>query len=351
MVLLWTEAACLAGLGTSTLGFCGVLVATAEPDEAVPPSFPIARDVFSAGWTTAIGSCLLNPTDVCKIRMQNEEVSQASRTAVAARGRRYTTFSGTARVIWRQEGVWGLWSPGIVASALRDHVYSGIRIGLYPLVKGVVGGGAAGDGDIGVLRKLLAGMLTGSLGSALANPTDLVKIRIQGEAGALGPDGAYSTGLRQGSRPSYNNSLHGLVQVFRSEGLRGLYSGTSATITRAACGTGAQLAAYDHTKYLCKYHGVADEGFALHVFAAMISGLAFATAAAPADIIKSRVMQRESKYAGFMDCAASIVQTEGPMALFKGWLPSACRLTPLFMFVSPVMERLRIAIGLGYFAV
>jgi hypothetical protein len=350
MVLLWTEAACLAGLGTSTLGFCGVLVATAKPDETGPPPFPIARDVFSAGWTTAIGSCLLNPTDVCKIRMQNEEVSQASREAANAGARRYATFSGTARLILAQEGAWGLWSPGIVASALRDHVYSGIRIGLYPLVKGMVGG-ATEDGDIGVLRKLLAGMLTGSLGSALANPTDLVKIRIQGEAGALGADGAYRTGLRQGSRPSYNNSLHGLVQVLRSEGVRGLYSGTSATITRAACGTGAQLAAYDHTKYLCKQHGVADEGFALHVFAAMLSGLAFATAAAPADIIKSRIMQKDSRYAGFLDCAASIVRTEGPRALFKGWLPSACRLTPLFMFVSPVMERLRLSLGLGYFAV
>jgi hypothetical protein len=39
------------------------------------------------------------------------------------------------------------------------------------------------------------------------------------------------------------------------------------------------------------------------------------------------------------------------MALFKGWLPSTCRLAPLFMFVSPVMERLRIDFGLGYFAV
>ena len=125
----------------------------------------------------------------------------------------------------------------------------------------------------------------------------------------------------------------------------------SATITRAACGTGAQLAAYDHTKYLCKHRGLADEGFALHVFAAMISGLAFATAAAPADIIKSRIMQKDNKYNGFIHCATSIAKTEGPTALFKGWLPSACRLTPLFMLVSPVMERLRLAIGLGHFAV
>jgi hypothetical protein len=116
-------------------------------------------------------------------------------------------------------------------------------------------------------------------------------------------------------------------------------------VQRAAFGTGAQLAAYDHTKYLCRSNGLADEGFALHVFAAMISGFAFATAAAPADIVKSRIMQRDSLYGGVVNCAVSIIRTEGPAALFKGWLPSACRPTPLFMFVSPVMEQLRIALG------
>jgi hypothetical protein len=62
-------------------------------------------------------------------------------------------------------------------------------------------------------------------------------------------------------------------------------------------------------------------------------------------------MQKNNQYTGFLNCFASIVKNEGPMALFKGWLPSTCRLAPLFMFVSPVMERLRIDFGLGYFAV
>jgi hypothetical protein len=42
----------------------------------------------------------------------------------------------------------------------------------------------------------------------------------------------------------------------------------------------------------------------LHVFAALISGFAFSTAAAPADIIKSRIMQKNNQYTGFLDCFA-----------------------------------------------
>lgn len=55
------------------------------------------------------------------------------------------------------------------------------RFGLYPTVKTLWG---VKDGeDIGLLRKMGAGLTTGAVGSALANPCDLVKIRMQREAG------------------------------------------------------------------------------------------------------------------------------------------------------------------------
>ena len=55
--------------------------------------------------------------------------------------------------------------------------------GLYPAIKAFYQGDRQGDAGLG--RKILAGLTTGGLGSALANPTDLVKIRLQGEAGRV----------------------------------------------------------------------------------------------------------------------------------------------------------------------
>ena len=68
------------------------------------------------------------------------------------------------------------WRPGAVCSG-------GVASGLYPAIKAFYQGDR--QGDAGLARKILAGLTTGGLGSAMANPTDLIKIRMQGEAGRI----------------------------------------------------------------------------------------------------------------------------------------------------------------------
>jgi hypothetical protein len=118
----------------------------------------------------------------------------------------YTSLSQAWRRIYVEEGVRGLLVPGLTASMVREGTYSSIRVGallarplpvacrlireplpvgpgLYPAIKAFYQGDRQGDAGLG--RKILAGLTTGGLGSALANPTDLVKIRMQGEAGRV----------------------------------------------------------------------------------------------------------------------------------------------------------------------
>ena len=83
------------------------------------------------------------------------------------------------------------------------------------------------------------------------------------------------------------------------------------------------MAVYDHCKHLCKLHqlpfGLDVEGPPLHMLAGCISGLAFATAAAPGDIIKGRIMgDQTGRYSGALDCLRQLVQKEGMLTLFKG---------------------------------
>ena len=120
-------------------------------------------------------------------------------------------------------------------------------------------------------------------------------------------------------------------------------------MARAAMITGAQMATYDHSKYLCKMHsaplGLHEEGFRLHFFAGLTSGIAAATAAAPPDIIKSRFMADQTgRYSSPLDCLLKLVRTEGPTALFRGWLPSVTRLAPLFVISAPLMESIRASV-------
>lgn len=61
--------------------------------------------------------------------------------------------------------------------------------------------------QVPLYKKFAAGMTTGAVGSALANPTDLVKIRFQREAGRIGADGLYASGLHKGKAPAYRNTF------------------------------------------------------------------------------------------------------------------------------------------------
>ncbi|KAJ3281247.1 hypothetical protein HDU76_008969, partial [Blyttiomyces sp. JEL0837] len=71
-----------------------------------------------------------------------------------------------------------------------------------------------------LLFKIAAGVTSGCLGSALANPTDLVKIRLQAEAGRVGPDGIYQSGLHKGLQPTYKNTFHAFYKIIKLEGFK-----------------------------------------------------------------------------------------------------------------------------------
>lgn len=70
----------------------------------------------------------------------------------------------------RNEGVLSLYK-GVMPSVLREGSYSTIRMGMYEPIKGWISNGES----MGLTQKLVAGALSGMIGSAIANPTDLVK--------------------------------------------------------------------------------------------------------------------------------------------------------------------------------
>jgi len=91
----------------------------------------------------------------------------------------------------------------------------------------------------------------------------------------------------------------------------------------------------------------AQEGAGLHVAASLITGVVATTAAAPFDVIKTRAMAGHSA-ASSVELLAAAVRTEGPHALFRGWVPAYCRLGPHALICLPVFDQLRAFVGVGY---
>jgi solute carrier family 25 (mitochondrial oxoglutarate transporter), member 11 len=97
----------------------------------------------------------------------------------------------------------------VVPSLWREATYSSIRIGFYEPIKQAL---SPKDqiGDVGIARKVAAGVLSGTLGSGFVNPTDLVKMRLQ----AIMP--------YESPRP-YSGSVDAVAKIVKEDGLAGLY--------------------------------------------------------------------------------------------------------------------------------
>lgn len=105
--------------------------------------------------------------------------------------------------IAKEEGaaaLWKGWQPGLH----RQCLFGGLRIGLYDPVKAQVGKIMDGEGvkESSFATKVVSGLLTGGFAIAIANPTDLVKVRLQAQGRQ-----ALSSAGEQAAKPKYPSAM------------------------------------------------------------------------------------------------------------------------------------------------
>lgn len=130
---------------------------------------------FFAGIASICAATVTHPIDTLKIRLQIQgEVGSTQHRA-------YKNIFQGFFVVVHNEGVKGLYK-GITASWMRESIYSSLRLGLYEPFKRALGADDSKKHTPFYLKFLAAGM-SGFIGSALANPTDLLKVRMQASEG------------------------------------------------------------------------------------------------------------------------------------------------------------------------
>lgn len=72
--------------------------------------------------------------------------------------------------------------------------------------------------------------------------------------------------------PRYRSIFSAFSEIYRAEGLSGLYRGVSPTTIRAALVTAGQLSTYDHTKHWLIEQGV-REGLPAHFASSVVAGM------------------------------------------------------------------------------
>jgi len=329
------------------------------------PPLRLLREVLAGGLAAAIAEVVFFPAEHVKVLVQtarNDNLSSGKKKAIGP--------IGVVRGILADQGPSGLWTKGIVAGCMRAVFYQGLRLGLFPPIKRLFLESGVG-GQLGIpdfFMKLAAGMLTGALGAYLASPLDLAKVMLaaqsrkeaasrlaQGGAGVDGGVGGGAAGvpaaaLPPGSGPFFANSLDALATVGRRDGVAALWRvAGGVAMLRATCASGAQLATYD-----CVRGAAAGWGPVGLTLASACGAVAYATAAAPVDLVKNRVMAAAANAdpkdrPGPVAVVASVVRTEGLGALWRGWGPAVIHLLPVVCVVFPLMEQLRKLLGVGVY--
>ena len=173
----------------------------------------------------------------------------------------------------------------------------------------------------------------------MANPTDLVKVRMQSE-GRLAP----------GQRPRYAGVADAYRSIVRAEGVAGLWTGLGPAVARNSVINATELASYEQCKEALLARGAPD-GLPVHAAAGAGAGAMATLVGNPVDVIKTRVMSSGAPgapvYAGALDCLLKTLRAEGPRALYQGVLPQFFRLTGWSVVMFASLEQLKAAMQRG----
>ncbi|KAL9121674.1 MAG: hypothetical protein Q9187_001764 [Circinaria calcarea] len=170
---------------------------------------------------------LMMPITVIKVRYESSLYS-------------YESIWGAGTAIWRHEGLKGFFA-GFGATAIRDAPYAGLYVLFYeqskkrlselgevaPIVSGSIVDGKGMKSSASLSINFLSGVLAAGLATAITNPFDAVKTRLQ---------------LMPGE---YKNMIQAGRQMVQDEGARSLFDGMGLRMGRKALSSALAWTLYE----------------------------------------------------------------------------------------------------------
>lgn len=172
-------------------------------------------------------------------------------------------FHGVS-VIVRNEGLAGIYR-GIGSAYIYQMILNGCRLGFYEPLRVSMNSIFITDHNAttqNIPINVFSGAASGILGAAAGSPFFLVKTRLQ----------SFSDKMPTGTQHRYRNGMDGFSQIYKGEGIKGLYRGCGAAMVRTGFGSSVQLPTYFMAKRRLQKHLGMKEGPALHLASSTCSG-------------------------------------------------------------------------------
>lgn len=276
------------------------------------------QQVGMAGSAAVITVTFIHPIDVVKTRIQIS-------AEYASLG-----MAGTVKKIVGGEGVTALWK-GVNAAWLRESSYTSLRLGLYEPVKILFG--CTSPETTTFLKKFAAGSAAGALGSLAGNPFDVLKTKMMAAEGG-------------------NVSLVGTgKELLKKQGIAGFYRGIDSNVLRAMVLNGTKMSCYDQMKgYVVQLTGLSKSHLMTQFLSAASAGFFMTCTVSPFDMVRTRLMNQPADaklYNNALDCFLKIIKNEGPLTLWRGFIPIWSRFAPTTTLQLVIFEQLRGIMGMG----
>lgn len=263
------------------------------------------------GVAATIAASITHPLDLTKVRLQ-----------ASGDKRMIASIQKTIRTA----GFLGLFD-GITGTWMRQMSYSVCRFWAYDESKKLIGA----DKNSPAWKLALAGSMAGGIAGLVGNPGEIVMVRLQGDF-AKPPE----------KRFNYKHCFDALFRMVKEEGVSSLGRGVGPNVFRAILMNASQLASYDFFKAELLKTPYFNDNIYCHFTASFAAGTVATTVCSPADVLKSRIMNASGP--GSNSTMAVIRQSfanEGPMFMFKGWVPAWSRLQPTTILIFLTFEQLK----------
>ncbi|CAG8508718.1 6031_t:CDS:2 [Diversispora eburnea] len=253
-----------------------------------------------------------NPWEVVKTRLQLQgELARSNSNYVKP----YRNILQAFYLIVKREGFLGI-QKGLGPAYAYQLVMNGARLGFYdPIRNSLVSFFNTSNKSLPI--SIISGGLSGVIGAALGSPLFLVKTRMQ----------SHSNHFAVGHQHEYKNTLSALLQLWKSGGVREMFTGVNASMIRTGIGSATQLSSYFYIKnWIIQRTGMGDNDIMLQCMSSMMSGLCVCITMNPFDVISTRIYNQKldkkghgSLYKSTFDCFLKTIQTEGIRGLYKGF--------------------------------
>ncbi|CAG9865412.1 unnamed protein product [Phyllotreta striolata] len=289
---------------------------------------------FVLAASAAMGACFFtNPLEVLKTRMQLQgELKAKGQHAVHYKNVVHATY-----VIIKNDGVLSL-QKGLVPALWVQLFLNGMRLGTYQLAnnRDLL---KDDKGNLVLANTVAAATAGGVLGQVMSSPMFLIKTHLQTQAAAA---------IAVGHQHRHRGTWSALRTIYKKNGVKGLFRGTTAAIPRGAVGSIAQLIGFDYSKQaLLQYDYFKDKKMLTLFLGSMVGGVGISVFITPFDLVMTRLYNQPTDakgkgllYTSYGDCVRKIYKTEGVSAFYKGVGPMYLRLGPHSVLCLMFWERL-----------